>query len=266
MYLVFRFDLNDALKPILDQLQKHDIECQLRVNANHQELWLTDEAYASSVVVLCQQFCEQKKRTLSINNLKGTPVVFLMLIMTGLSALITQLGDSNQQYFFIAEMIYDPRSWVLYQGAPLVWHSISPIFLHFGVEHLVFNSLMFWYLGSILERLLGHAHVLVLIVLLALCSNYAQLFMSGPLFGGISGVVYGLMMFAFCYQFFIRPLFLPKGLFYVAMVWLLLGLTPIFPYIGLGNMANTAHISGVLAGLAYFIIFKLLALRGKHEY
>lgn len=266
MYLVFQFDLNEALQPILHELQQHEIEHQLRVTANHQELWIADDAYASSVVHLCEQFCEQKKRTLSFVNLKSTPVVFVMLIITALVALITQLGESHQQYFFIAEMIFDPRGWQLYEGISLFWHSISPIFLHFGIEHLVFNSLMFWYLGSILERLLGHVHVLALIILLALCSNYAQLFMSGPLFGGLSGVVYGLMMFAFCYQFFIRPLYLPKGLFYVATVWLLFGLTPIFSYLGLGNMANTAHISGVLAGLAYFSVFKLLALRGKHEY
>jgi len=266
MHLVFRFDLNDAVQPILDELHKHEIQCELRTTANHQELWLVDQSYATSVVALCEQFCEQKKLTLSLSNLKATPIVFLVLIFTGLSAVFTQLGDANQQYFFIAEMIYEPRGWQFYQGVELLWHSVSPMFLHFGIEHLVFNSLMFWYLGSVLERVLGHIHVLAFMVILALCSNYAQLFMSGPLFGGLSGVVYGLMMFAFCYQFFVRPLYLPKGLFYVAMVWLLLGLTPIFPYLGLGNMANTAHISGVLAGLVYFAVFKLLALRGKHEY
>ena len=266
MYLVFQFDSNDALQPILVELQKHDIAFQIQQTETKQELWIADQAYIDPVLLLCEQFAEQKKRTLSIKNLKDTPVIFLLLIFTALSAFFTQLGESNQQYFFIAHMIFDPRSWQLYQGIELAWHSISPIFLHFGIEHVIFNSLMFWYLGSLLERLLGHVHVFVLIILLALCSNYAQLFMSGPLFGGLSGVVYGLMMFAFCYQFFIKPLFLPKGLLYVAIVWLLLGLTPVFPYLGLGNMANTAHISGVLAGLTYFIVFKLLALRGKHEY
>ena len=73
-----------------------------------------------------------------------------------------------------------------------VWRLITPIFLHFGFFHIIFN--MFWLhdLGSLIENRRGTGHFVAFILLAAIISNIAQYCVSGPNFGGMSGVVYAL--------------------------------------------------------------------------
>ena len=69
---------------------------------------------------------------------------------------------------------------------------ISPIFLHFGLLHLVFNCLWLGLLGSKIEIQEGSIHLL-LIVLISAASNLSQYYWSGTVyFGGMSGVIYAL--------------------------------------------------------------------------
>lgn len=258
------------IEPLLTELTQQGIGFEIKELHGKKELWLDDERYidavnqAYSAYKQAQQ--QQKQHTLSVSNVKQLPLTSSFIVMSLVVALITQLGDQFLDLFFIAQIQYYPRSWIPYSGFAAVWHSISPIFLHFGIEHLVFNSLSFWYLGSILERKMAFTGYLLLVLILALVSNYSQLWVSGPLFGGLSGVVYGLIGFAWLYQSMYRPLMIPKGLFYLAVGWVLLGFTPFFAAVGLGNMANTAHISGLLCGAVLFFPFYLFVKKSAYEY
>lgn len=249
------------IEPLLSELTQQGIRYEVKQTNGSNELWLDDPHLIEPVIkaydALKQAQHQQKQHTLSIQNLKQLPVTSSFIIMSLAVALLTQLGEQFLEWFFIAQVQYYPKGWVPYTGLANIWHSVSPIFLHFGIEHLVFNTLSFWYLGSILERKLTFIGYIILVTCIALVSNYSQLWVSGPLFGGLSGVVYGLIGFAFVYQTFYRPLFIPNGLFYLAIGWILLGLTPIFALIGLGNMANTAHVSGLLCGAMLFLPYYL---------
>lgn len=249
------------IEPLLNELAQQGIVYEIKQANGVSELWLEDAHVIEPVKKAYEAYKhaqqQQKQHTLSLENLKQLPITTILILMSLVVALITQLGEQFLDLFFIAQIQYYPRSWTPYTGMTSVWHSISPIFLHFGIEHLIFNSLSFWYLGSILERKLSAIGYASLIIMLALVSNYSQLWMSGPLFGGLSGVVYGLIGFAFIYQLFYRPLHIPKGLFYLAIGWIVLGFTPVFSMIGLGNMANTAHISGLICGAFLFLPFYL---------
>lgn len=250
------------IEPLLYELNQQGIGFEVKQINGKKELWLDDEQYIDAVNKAYDAYkqanLQQKQHTLSVKNLKQLPVTASLILVSLIVALITQLGDQFLDLFFIAQIQYYPRSWLPYSGIALLWHSISPIFLHFGIEHIVFNSLTFWYLGSILERKLSILGYIGLILIIALVSNYSQLWISGPLFGGLSGVVYGLIGFACCYQFFYRTLMIPNGLFYLSIGWIVLGFTPFFAAVGLGNMANTAHISGLLCGAILFFPFYLL--------
>ncbi|HCA76013.1 MAG TPA: rhomboid family intramembrane serine protease GlpG, partial [Alteromonas sp.] len=83
-------------------------------------------------------------------------------------------------------------------------------------------------------------------VVTALVSNLAQLMVSGPNFGGLSGVVYGLVGFVWITGW-LRPqwgLYLPKAIVGFMLVWLLLGFADVLWV----NMANAAHTAGLISG------------------
>ena len=255
MPLAFVFDNPQALEKILSELDKQAIAYQVKENEATTELWVNDPNAASAVKKYCQgQFLNQQ-RTVNIKNLKTVPVTSALILISLLVALITQLGSHFIEWFLMAQMQYYPRDWFYYEGVGFAWHAISPIFLHFSIEHLIFNALSLWYLGSVLERCVGPVFYMGMVVLLGLLGNFAQLWVSGPLFGGLSGVVYGLMAFACVYQYLKQDLGIPKALFYVAAVWLLLGVSGVFSSIGLFNMANAAHVGGLLGGLILSLVY-----------
>lgn len=254
MYLACKCQPEVPYEPLLNQLEKQNIEFQLIEQNGKQEVWVVDPRLVEPVAEYYRQYEDQLESRLSLRNLKATPITTGILLVTLIVAVFTQLGQVNTDAFFMAQVQYYPRSWMLYEGVENVWRFVSPMFLHFGIEHLIFNLLSFWYLGSKLERNLGGIMLSCLVVIVAVFSNLSQLVTSGPLFGGLSGVVYGFIGFSFLYQMSVKDLFIPKGLFYISLIWMGLGLTDILAVIGLGNMANAAHVSGLLMG---FILFAL---------
>ena len=126
------------------------------------------------------------------------------------------------------------------------WRLLGPAFIHFSVLHFIFNLLWWSMLGSQVERKFGSSFIIILFVVTALVSNLAQLIVSGPNFGGLSGVVYGLVGFVWITGW-LRPqwgLYLPKAIVGFMLVWLLLGFADVLWV----NMANAAHTAGLISG------------------
>ncbi|PLW82630.1 rhomboid family intramembrane serine protease [Kineobactrum sediminis] len=143
------------------------------------------------------------------------------------------------------------------------WRLITPAFLHFGWLHIVFNSLWLWELGSRVERTLGAAHMLGLFLVIAIVSNGSQYLFGGPsIFGGMSGVVYGLLGFSFVGAR-LQPAwrFEPSAPIMLLMVgWLLLCLAGVIEVLGFGAIANAAHVGGLLTGGVLGAVMALLSV------
>ncbi|NGX30830.1 MAG: Rhomboid protease GlpG [Chlamydiae bacterium] len=80
-----------------------------------------------------------------------------------------------------------PHFYKIRQGQ--VWRFFTPILLHGGFLHLLFNMLWLLVLGLPVERRIGSKRFLFLILIAAFLSNTAQYVISGPLFLGFSGVI-----------------------------------------------------------------------------
>ncbi len=255
MFQAFTAGAEMDVSPITTHLDNQRLRYEIILQENGaQELWVHDAELAKTLQLAYQKLQEQQAQTLSFRNLKKVPVTAISMLLCLLVAIWTQLGDTRVEPFLIAEIVYYPRGWTWQLDAEHILRLFLPTFLHFGVMHLVFNMLALWYLGNNIERKMGALLTLSIYLVIALVSNVVQLQLSGPLFGGFSGVVYGLIAVAFIAQQSGIPFGFPKGLFVFAAVWLLLGFTPLFGVVDI-SMANGAHLSGVVAGLILGAIF-----------
>jgi GlpG protein len=145
-----------------------------------------------------------------------------------------------------------------------VWRLATPMFIHFTFLHLFFNMSWLYSLGGAMERRRGRLRYLGVVVVVAVLSNLAQYFLghldwsvSPPrplpyaVFGGMSGVVYGLFGYVWMKARFQPELGLgihPNTVIFM-MIWLVLCMTPIIPYIFGSGVANAAHVGGLLVGM-----------------
>jgi GlpG protein len=131
-----------------------------------------------------------------------------------------------------------------------VWRLFTPILIHLGVLHLTLNLLWLLVLGGMIERRHGSFRLGVMILLFAVISNVAEYLSSGPLFGGLSGVIYGLFGYVWL-RGRVDPasgFVLPGHIVVMMVAWLFLCLTPAPQWAGM-KIANAAHVSGLIVGV-----------------
>ncbi|MDA7745786.1 rhomboid family intramembrane serine protease GlpG [Psychromonas sp.] len=164
-------------------------------------------------------------------------IFIICLVFYGLSA----LGLFNPISSFLAFFTHQPFDYLQ------SWRFITPAFLHFSLLHIVFNLLWWWQLGGLVENQQGKQRLILLFTFSAIASNLAQYFFVGPYFGGLSGVVYGLVGYCWLYGLLNKQsrVQLPHGMFVFLLGWLVLGFVDLLP----ANVANYAHLVGLLAGL-----------------
>ena len=148
-----------------------------------------------------------------------------------------------------------------------VWRLVTPMLIHFGIAHIIFNMMALYDFGGQVESRIKTGWFLLLVIGLAAFSNTAQVLVDSLLrnttdypkvggFGGMSGVVYGLFGFVFMRAYVLedRSYVLTPGTSLFAFGWLVLCIARNFggPDLGggIGYVANTAHVSGLLAGMA----------------
>lgn len=126
------------------------------------------------------------------------------------------------------------------------WRLLTPAFIHFSEVHLVFNLIWWWHLGRQIEVKFGTSSLLVILIVSAIVSNVGQLLITGPNFGGLSGVVYAIVGFVWWIGW-LKPkwgLSLPNPVIGFLLVWLILGYADLLWV----SMANTAHTAGLISG------------------
>jgi GlpG protein len=193
-----------------------------------------------------------------------------LIVLCGLVSLVSAGGTSRGivQALSISTTRFtelgpsSPSLWPILHGE--VWRLVTPIFLHFGIWHLVFDMYMLYILGGAVERSRGPLRYLILVLVLAVLSNLAQYYLAhprwdeegiklylSPNFGGMSGVVYGLFGYIWMKARF-QPelgLLIPPSTVIYLMAWFFLCMTPLIHFITESGIANGAHAGGLIAGI-----------------
>jgi len=182
----------------------------------------------------------------------SSPITALLILASVIGAIVVKFSYPPPDYLFYSG---------LEQGQYL--RLITPIFLHFGLLHLVFNSLWLSMLGSRIEVTEGSMHLMLLVIVCGAVSNMLQYNWSGSIyFGGMSGVIYALLGYLWIKHKVAPQSYppLPNGLMGFMVGWLLLCMTGILEVaLGIG-VANAAHLGGLLIGLLIGLVFAVLGM------
>ena len=134
-----------------------------------------------------------------------------------------------------------------------VWRLITPIFLHAGIVHLIFNMWAMMVEGTIIESRRGTKMLAIIVLVSAITSNIGQYLYVVNFYDrlipwvGISGVGYALFGYLWMKGRF-EPeegMVLAPQTVRIMLMWLLLGFTGLFP------MANGAHVAGLIIGMLF---------------
>lgn len=292
MYFVYKFGVGEDLTPLTKALWRQNIGHQILSKSDGDELWIANPRHQPMVERLILMFQGEPSSLSQVNDAmptdktrssnlirtllaqaRMTPSTILVLLASLIVAFITNLGAdlSTVRYFTISDytitgsyLSFSPLSDTLSRGE--YWRLFTPALIHFSVIHIVFNALWVWEIGRKLERLLGSVLLAVSVLLIAVSSNVFQFLVDGtPMFGGLSGVVYGFIGFAWLTPFIRKdwPVLISRQLMLFFMIWLVIGYTSVLEFVGVGRIANTAHIIGLFSGFALSATYSLFT---QHRY
>lgn len=170
---------------------------------------------------------------------------FAMLVISVTLYLMSfsQMGDALYNTLFIGK-IDSSLFYEVIHGQ--IWRLVTPIFLHMSFLHILFNMLWFKDLGYLIEFNFGKNFLITFVLVSGFVSNICQYLVSGPQFGGMSGVLYAMLGFIWVYKKLNSDFEYAIPRFDIGMMigWYFMCLTGV-----LGPIANTAHGSGLVAGM-----------------
>ncbi len=271
---IAEFSLSDNLTGLNQRLSALNISHRFTEERGGQYLWVSSEHNIQEVHAIIRDCLERGTVAnppapqatllpiLDVSSILKYPltVVWLLLGTAGFLVIFFKLSG-------IAEFIrFMPIDWIVANTE--YWRIVTPAFFHFDIMHLVFNGLWIWFVGKRLEAFMGWKAYLLLFVVSAAFSNVLQYaFVREINFGGLSGVVYAFFgcIFVLYKRHPVDELAMPSGMFVFMLVWLALGFSGIIDNFIQGQIANWAHLGGLLAGLAFGLSYSFL-VKKNDEY
>lgn len=136
------------------------------------------------------------------------------------------------------------------------WRLITPMFLHIGIVHLLINSITLYYLGSMVENIVGHWRYLLIYLASGLMGNLFSYQFSENISAGASTALFGLFaVFLALKNLFPRNRHIQSiGSQYLILV----GINLVF-----GMMGSGIDIWGHVGGLVGGFLVTMALIRGE---
>ncbi len=253
----------------IDYMASRHIDIQMMAEGGGQfALWLKEPEHQVEVEAELRQFlndptaaryqaaswslAESRKSTFSYHSpsllslIKAKAGPFTIVIMVVCLAIfgLTQLGSADAVFNALHFPAFDGQKWQL-------WRWVTHALLHFSVLHIAFNLLWWWQFGGDVEKKLGSSSLIKVFLVSAALSGAGQYWVEGANFGGLSGVVYGLVGYSWMLSWRApnSGIVMPRALIVFMLVWLGLGFFQ--PFLAI---ANTAHLAGLAAGVVLGLV------------
>ncbi len=273
-------DVGTDLRPVLAALAQQGIRCRVNEESGKQVIWVASEQEAVLAAALVEHLRELRAQgavpeTTAVSSglagyfpvrqyvgnfllaVRTAPVTILLIIAALLVAAVSQIGTNLQPVEGLFYPALNPGAnaglatllSILgdISGPADLLRTLTPALLHFGAVHLIFDTLWLWYFGRMIEGQQSSLLYFIVVLLIAFVSNTTQyLWEMSPNFGGLSGVVYGLLGYIWMWQTVIPwgRLRLPPAM--IGFMLLALVLMEVFAS---GWIASAAHAGGLIAGM-----------------
>lgn len=284
---VVRLPLEKDLRPLLAHLNNLQVLHHVTEEEGQQQLWIADEPRIVEVAELASQWvsgeislntgaskvtdasAEQVNKGAFVNvslKLLNLVPITLLTIFLGFLGAVAVIADKQQLSFAAPFLFQASESGYFISFADTLasgqyWRLLTPVFLHFSWLHIIFNSLIIWEIGRRIEIAKSSTHILLVFVLVGVVSNFAQYSVqANTVFGGLSGVAYGVIGYIGVYQqvHYHPVLQFNKAAIAFFIVWLLLGVFGIIDLFIVGSIANAAHVAGLFSGALLGLVFALI--------
>lgn len=131
------------------------------------------------------------------------------------------------------------------------WRFISPMFVHIGIIHFLFNSFGLYIIGPQLEELFGRRWFLAIYLGAGICGNVCSAATNLAVSAGASGALFGLLGAGYYLERIVRKKIeqhtghkVRRGMFgMLVVINIVIGIL-------VPGIDNAAHIGGLIAGIA----------------
>jgi len=262
-----RFPIDRDMSEINAFLSAQNIQHIFTEEGADQVLWMRDERQIAFVDNFLDKYFRgeiQMRRTETLDVLKrpgfvefaaASPVTSVVIFLGFVGYLI---GGVLQSSAIFAHLAYLPMK-SLVQNFEF-WRLVSPAIVHFSVAHFAMNAIWLFILGRNIETFLGAKKYIQLLIITAIVGNIAQFSVSlSNLFGGLSGVVYGLMGFLTVSKFVFdeKLLQIQTNIIVIGLISMALGFLGVLDWMTSGGIANWAHLGGFLGGAFFSTVYFL---------
>lgn len=181
--------------------------------------------------------------------IKFYPITSLFLLINLLMYVILSIDGGSTNSFTLLKYgaFYQP---LVLQGE---WYRfITPMFLHIGLHHLIFNCLILYVFGSALEGLIGKVRYFLVYLFSGIGGSVFSFFISPEsIAAGASGAIFGVFgVFFYFYRYKPGVLDYTSGKLFISLFVINLIFTFIMPSTSIGG-----HIGGLVFGFIFSIIF-----------
>ena len=211
----------------------------------------------------CPECSRQKTQVRTVRNMRAEPtatyVIMAVCVLIWLGEVLS--GGRGSAVFQDLALVGGGQTFsgeTVGVAAGEYWRLITGAFLHDPTNplHIAFNMYVLYWLGTMLEPVLGHARFVALYFASLLAGSFGALLLTAPnaYTTGASGAVFGLMAAAFIMQRErgIDPMRSGLG----AVILLNLGITFLIPGISIGG-----HLGGLVGGAVAAMAIERLPAR-----